>query len=350
MATSNAVRFLNNGTDDRELALKMYWGTVVETFQRNTVFWDNSSSIAEYKNVGPGKSWQFIVFGEDVDPEYHTPGVELLGQPFDLTEGTITVDDILVAHNDLPIDQMSMAHFDIVKKAALKHGRQLAKDFDTKMCITGLKAARHYALPGFHPGGNRVNAATTGDIATAYPANSTGAGYFYDSALNLANLLDDDNVPEEGRFMFIPPYIWRVLQYNTTLFSKDYSSYAGDLATRIITKLAGFNLVVCKNMPSTDVTSGPAKYHGDFTYDNAGGSPTLSEGWSSTIYNDGRPAALVLCGADEGRAAIGVVESMGITTAKAEDVRRNTTFIKAQMVIGCDVLFPTCAGEIYCDD
>lgn len=357
MAASNPQRFLtdNGGSDDRALALKMFWGLVIEAFRATTVFWDNTGNIISYKNITEGKSWQFPVIGDDPDPEYHTPGTELLGQAVNLTEGTVTIDDILVSHYDVPIDQITLSHFDIIAPFARKLGRSLATKCDKHLLYTGLKAARHYAVTGIHSGGNRVAAGTIGDIATAYPATSDGAAAFRASAAYLAQLMDEDNVPEINRFLFITPYIRRVLGLGTDIFDRDYNrTLPNDLNMRRIGLLEGFHVFGTNQMPSTHLTTGPAKYQGDFRY-NGGttdgvDTSTLSEGWSDSIYNDGRPAALALCGASEGEAAIGFVQAGGIYPYIGPDERRNTKFMKAQIMCGAGVMSPWCAGEIYCAD
>ena len=357
MASSNAQRFLQveGAGDERAIALKMFWGIVIETFRGTTQFWDNTGNIVAFKDIDSGKEWQFPVIGDDPTPEYHTPGTELLGQVVEMTEGTVTIDDILVAHYDIPIDQIVMSHFDVMAPYAKKLGRAVARKVDLNILYTALKAARHQTLSGanttIHSGGNRVNATVTGDIGTAYAANSTGATNFRNSAANLAQLMDEDDVPEEGRFLFIPPYIRRVLGFGTNIFDNTLNrQLPNDLNSRTIGLLEGFHVFVSNRFPSTSVTTGPSKYQADFTYDNTSDSTTLSEGWSDTINNDGRPAALALCGASEGTAAVGFVQAGGIVPHIEDDHRRNTKFLKAQIMCGCGVMAPWCAGEIYVDD
>ncbi len=359
MASSNAAdaRILQNkGTgDDRALALKIFWGLVIEAFRVKTVFWDNVSQILAYKNITSGKSWQFPVMGDDPTPEYHTPGEELLGMVVKMTEGTITVDDILVSHFDVAIDQIRMAHFDVIAPLARKLGRSLAADLDKKILYTALKSARHYALSGFHSGGNRVLAGVAGAATTAMPATTTGYTAFKLAISTLAKQLDEDNVPEDGRFLYITPHMRQVLTFGTEIFNSDFNRppIRNELNKRLIGIVDGFNVLVTNHMPTTNITVatvGLTKYVGDWSYNNAGGNTDLTEGWSTTIYNDGEPVALALCGASEGQAAVGLVQAGPIYPFMMRDERRNTTFMKAQVVCGAGVMSPWCAGEIYCND
>ena len=348
MATSNSQRFLTKDGDDRDIALTMFWGTVLEAFRAETVLWNSVGEMGVGPNAAPviasrtmteGKSWDFPIIGDDPTPEYHTPGTELLGQDVSLDKGTITIDDILVSHYDVPLDQVTISHFDVIAPFARKLGRSLATDFDKKLIITGVKAAQTAAVTGIHRGGNVVErvAATQ---AAAYPATATGALNFRSDVAELGQLLDEDNVPTNGRFLLISPYLRRILGATPAgnnpiaVWSKDFTAGENGSNTRTIAILEGFQVLVTNHLPSTAITSGPSKYQGDFTAAGTG---------------EGRPVALALCGADEGSAGIGYVTAGGVQPHLEPDHRRNTTFMKAQMMVGAGVLSPWCAGEIHVD-
>jgi hypothetical protein len=357
MAASNAQRFLQveGAGDERAIALKMFWGIVIETFRQSTDFWDNTGNIVAHKDISAGKEWQFPVIGADPTPEYHTPGTELLGQVVEMTEGTVTIDDILVAHYDIPIDQIVLSHFDVMAPYARKLGRAIALQVDLNILITALKAARHQQLlqsdaaTPIHNGGNRVNGGVPGDLTTAYTTNAAGAANFRDDAANLAQLMDEDNVPEAGRNLFIHPYIRRVLGSSTVIFDSDLNrNPSNDLNNRVIGRLEGFDVRVTNRLPSSALATGPAKYQANFAFDS--GAADLEEGWSDKITNDGRPAAVAMCGAMDGMAAVGFVSAGGIVPHIEDDHRRNTKFLKAQIMCGAGVMAPWCAGEIYVDN
>lgn len=369
MTTSNATRFLAASGDDTALALEMFLGVVQENFYANTLLWNAASGdygidtdnadnmppqVVRGKTISSGKSWQFVQIADSIDPEYHTPGVELLGQNYAFDEGNITIDGILVSHRDIPIDQIQQAHWEVVEPIARGMGRSLARDFDRKLFVIGCKAALEAAKTKvvgsdtftLHNGGNvveRVGADQTG----AYPVSQTGARNFRDDLEHLAQLLDDDNVPEMGRYLVYTNYIHRVLQQDTTIFDEQFTrGNSNSLNNRVIGKIAGFNLLGrTNNLPSTNITAStwgggvPSKYQGDFRYNG-----TLT-----------RPVALALCGAEEGQAGIGFVaasnDKLGpIYAVREHDTRRNTEFLKAQMMVGADKLFPPCAGAITVDD
>ena len=357
MAASNPQRFLADAGVDDELALEMFSGWVTEAFSKKTHLWNavngaggvgtvSMDGVVSSKIVTSGKSEQFIqIPAEGPSAEYHTPGQELLGQEYQIGESTVAIDGILVRHHDLPIDQIQISHFDALRPVANSIGRDLARDFDQKLIITGIKGAQTAAKTKgtltLHNGGNVVErvAATA---AAAWPVTSTGATNLIDDIGELAYNMDEDNVPEDGRFLLINPYVRRVLLKDSTIFNRDLGEQlSNDLNRRIVGQVAGFNILEpTTNIPTTNLTTGPSKYQQDFTV--AGG-------------DEGQTVALALCGADEGQAAVGYVaaanEKVGpISTAMVWDERRNTWFLKGQMMVGAGVLAPFCAGEIHVDD
>ena len=357
MATSNAQRFLASGGDDTNIGLTMFWGSVLEAFRAKTLLWNSTDGdfgvsdetggpVVASKRVESGKSWEFPLIGDDPSPEYHTPGEELLGQDVVLSKGTINIDDILVSHYDVAGDHTQISHFDVLEPFARKLGRSLAIDFDAKLIRVGILAARTAAVTNIHSGGNAVVRGGT-TVATAYALSATGQDAFAADVAELASLMDADNVPEDGRFLIVNTYIRRLLTIplssgNANIFDRDLSRpQDNSLNQRVLGTLAGFTVLgPTTQMPSTNITTGPSAYQGDFRAAATGG---------------GIPVALALCGASEGTAGIGYVAATDarlgpIYAYRMYDERRNTTFMKAQMMVGAGVLAPWCAGVIHVDD
>jgi len=332
VATSNAQQPLGAS---RELGLKLFSGKVLEAFRAETPLFNaaggGSPDIVSSQELVGGISGQFPIIGDDPTPEYHTPGVELLGQNVGTDEVVITIDDILVDHYDVAYDQTELSHFPVIAPFAVKLGRALGIDLDQKAMRVGINSARTAAVAGFHNGGHRVT--ESGVRTTIYPDSTTGSRLFRDNAAELAESMDNDNVPIAGRWLFITPYVRRILRHETDVFQRDFNPTTNNtINTRTIGMLEGFNVIYTNHIPSTVITTGPSKYQGDFT--QATGA--------------GEPLALALCGAQEGSAGIGYVTSGGMETHMEFDHRRNTTFMKAQMLVGLGVLAPWCAGSIEC--
>ena len=368
---------------------RVFSGIVLEAFREKTVFYDNTGNIMATKVLESGKSAQWPIIGDDsgVKPEYHTPGNEILGQAVTMTEGTVTVDEILVSHLDVPFKDMEISHFDVLAPYATKLGRALAIDMDKKLGLIGLSAARTAAVSAVHNGGKQifrddgVTAASgaEADIKVAYPNSSVGSGRFRDDIAELAQKFDEDNVPETGRYLFIPPYIRTILRHEASTyaatsvtsgsstiqgqgnpFSKDVTSVPGDLNRRILGVLEGFNLIVTNHMPGQFGTNGnytastvegitsslTSTFQGNDTPTKYRVNVTGRGANTAAAQAAAKPAALALCGAQEGSAAIGMVQSAGLRSILQDDERRNTKFMKSQMLVGADVLAPWCAGVV----
>lgn len=379
-------RFLQNlgSGDDRALALKVFSGQVYESFTNKTVFFDNTGNIMATKVLTGGHEAQWPIMGTDPTPTYHTPGAMMVDGTIKMTEGVVRVDDILVSHIDVPFNDLNIAHYDVLAPFATKLGRSLAIDLDKKLAIVGIRAAQTAAVSGIHSGGKGVfrddgigatgatlSGATPASILAAYTNDSTGSGKFRDDCAELAQKFDEDNVPEDGRYLFIPPHIRTILRHEATslsassatapagnIYSKDVTSVPGDLNRRIVGVLEGFNLIVTNHLPAASVTAidnagNPnTKYdytpHGlDFT-GGAGAVKDASDGSYSAAAaaENAVPAALALCGASEGAASMGMVQAAGIRSVIQDDERRNTKFMKSQIMVGADVLCPWTAGII----
>jgi hypothetical protein len=348
------------------------------------VFWDNTGNILASKMLtNQGNTAQWPIIGDDagVEPIYHNPGHELLGQQIKMSEGTVKVDEVLVSHVDVPFSDMDLAHFDVLAPFATKLGRALAIDMDKKLAVLAVKAARTAAASNIHAGGTSVvridgvtHATDPASISAAYPNSSTGSGYFRDDVAELAQKFDEDNVPEEGRYLFIPPYIRTIMRHEGSAwgaagnsatvisgpagnpYSRDMNSQPWDLNNRIMGVMEGFNMILSNHIPSADTTfqvgatgteNSPTKYVGFFDgrddLDKSSGDAAQVE--AEAIAN-ARPAAIALCGASEGSAALGMVQAAGIRSVIEDDERRNTRFLKSQMMVGADVLCAWTAGYV----
>lgn len=377
-----ATRTLQNlGTgDNRALALKLFSGTVLEAFRAKTVFYDNTNSIMVQKTIEGGHMFQWPIIGDDLDLYnaftdtdadgvwdsgegssggvlfgYHTPGDFISGRTVKLSEATVRVDDMLVAAIDVPFSDLDLSHFDVLQPFATKLGRSLAIDNDKKIATIALKAARTAAVAGVHAGGQLVlqDVTSPSSLATAYPDSVVGSRLFRDGAAELARKFDEDHVPEDGRFLFISPYIRQILRHEATGFgdsssgvygpagnpySNDQTSRSWDLNSRSIGVLEGFNVVVSTHLPSGTTNARYASVdaeHAKYDY--------VADGSGTTT---GMPAAIALCGASEGQAGVGMVQAGGMRSIIEDDERRNVKFLKSQMLVGYDVIAPWCAGSI----
>ena len=387
LPAGSVSRTLSNkgGADKRALALKLFSGTVLEAFRAKTVFYDNTGSIMLKKTIEGGHMYQWPIIGDDIvladigtgthttpggDFEgwdasnglkkcYHTPGDFISGQEVKITEATVRVDDMLVGMIDVPFQDLDLSHFDVLQPFATKIGRSLAIDNDKKIATIALKAARTGIDSGIHLGGQRttINVSDASSLTAAFPDSVEGSRLFRDGVADLARQFDEDHISEDGRYLFVPPYIRQLMRHEGTgfatgdsspsavtygpagnPFSRDQNSQPWDLNTRTFGMLEGFNLVVSTHLPDGDTQKGYEMVDANldkYDYVATGGSEAA-----------GRVAAIALCGASEGSAGVGMVQAGGIRSVIEDDERRNVKMLKSQMLVGYDVVAPWCAGSI----
>lgn len=334
----NAVRPLATGADDTALAIRQFQGAVVEKFHTATKFFDNAGGVT-YSVVTPGfgDDSQFLIDSETDEAEEFVPGTgEITGHGWATDEVIPTTDRILFHAGEVPEDQMNMAHWDIISKVATRNARKIAEKIDDRIAITLTKAARTAAVTknGYvvHNGGNVVSR-SGGDLATVYPVTVTGAKLFRDDATQLARLLEEDDVPPGNWIMYISPYIKQVLMQDTAIMDRDLTRVPADLNKRVVGMLSGFMLVETNRLPSTNITGATeqnTKYQGNFAFN--GGV--------------GRPAALVVAGAGEGKSPVVERRLRGLRSSMTWDERRHTWLGQSWIHTGFNVLHPFTAGEI----
>tara|TARA_R100000458_G_scaffold59841_1_gene72133 strand:+ start:1408 stop:2637 length:1230 start_codon:yes stop_codon:yes gene_type:complete len=377
---------------DRDLALKVFSGAVLDAFRQRTVFFDRKNEFMAMKQLDGGHMAQWPILGEDIEvydigdwdvsgngtefenaadiaaeggllAGYHSPGDFIEGRKIKMSEATVRVDDMLVAAIDVPFIDLDLSHFDVLSPFATKIGRSLAIDNDRKIATIARKAALDGGETGIYPGGSVVYRTGAATVANVYQDNQTGSGQFRDDVAELAEKLDDNFVPEENRVLFITPYIRRILRHEATLFgfatdhagsesssvygpagnpySKDTSADPWDLNKRTVGMLEGFKLVVTNSLPGDWTTTTNGRYNlidsnlDKYDFDCTGATTSVA-----------CPAAIALCGASEGNAAMGMVQAGGLSTVVEDDHRRNVKFLKSQMLVGYDILSPWCAGMI----
>jgi hypothetical protein len=356
-----------------DMALKIFSGMVLEAFQQATMFYDRTGQFISVKQIEGANSAQWPILGDDPAPAYHVPGVVLnntvTAPRIKTSSADVVVDEILVNALDVPFRDIELTHFDVLAPFATKLGRGIAKVLDKKIAILAIKAARTASVTGLHGGGYLVERNSSGSggtlltDATAYPLSPRGAYNFRTDVNSLAQAMDERAVPEGSRYLFITPYMKSVLRFEANFdgsnltsvpvmpstFNSDLSSQTNDVNARVIGILEGFKVIVTTHLPSADLTAN------SLTGENAAVAYTSGSGTTGGKYQGlfdgstqagGRPVAVALCGADTGSPAIGMVQASGLRSYIESDERRNTQFMKAQMMAGMGIICPWSAGVI----
>lgn len=302
-ATPSRLGQANNAGATDATFLKLFSGEVMTAFEIATVFMDRNM-VRTIKN---GKSAAFPIVGR-ATARYHTPGTEINGTTVGQNERVITIDDMLISDNFVAeIDELRN-HYDVRRIFSKEAGLALAYTFDRNVAQVGVLAARASSNLTGEPGGSAIATANMNTTASVLRA----------AAFSAAQTLDEKNVTETDRNLFIKPAQFYLLAQDTTLLNKDWGGQ-GSYSDASVPKIAGMSIVKTNNLPSTVVNTGPTAYQGDFT----------------------KTVGLVMH-----KAAIGTLKLLDVSTKISEDPRRLGWLIVSKMAVGHGILRPACAVEL----
>jgi hypothetical protein len=309
-ATVSRLGQVNAQGDALALFLKVFSGEVLTTFDTRRVM-DGSRQML--RNISSGKSAQFPAIGT-ATAAYHTPGVELVGNVMNHAERNIAIDDMLIA--DVFVAQIDelMNHYDVRQPYAHEVGEELANTYDAHTQQVLCLASRAAATVTGNQGGGADGAGTALIDATFDTSGTALAAGMFDAA----EVLDTRDIPDSNRYLNVRPAQYYNLIQNTDILNKDWGGQ-GSYAEGTAPQVAGIKIVKTNQLPSTNVTSGPTAYRGNFT--NTYG----------VVYH---------------KAAVGTVQLLGITPESDWDIRRQGWLILAKMAVGHGILRPECSVEL----
>jgi len=317
-----------NSTGKYALYLKLFSGELFKAYQSATI----AKGTVQNRTLTNGKSMQFIFSGR-MTADYHTPGTPILGDGNPpVAEKTIVMDDLLVSSAFIYDLDETLAHYQLRSEIARKIGYALAESYDKKIFRTIALAAREanpiQAAPGPEPGGSIINLGA---------GNQYNAQSLVDAFFEAASILDEKNVPREGRFAVLSPrqYYALISQVDTNILNKFYgTSTEGSLNSgEGLYEIAGISIKRSNNLPFMVTGEGTAgvidpvagennNYGGDFTNS---------------------------CGLIYMKDAAAVVEAIGPSVqTTGSDVRTmyQGDLIVGRVAMGAGTLNPQCAIEL----
>ena len=255
--TPSRLGQVNATGDDRALFLKVFAGEILTAFEINNAM----LSRHHIRTIQSGKSAQFPLMGRAV-AAYHTPGTALNGQSIKHAEEIITIDGLLVADVFLANLDEAMNHYDVRGPYAKELGNALKVAFDKNVIQEGVLGARAANKITGLPGGtqiknNKFRICTGGAASVTEKATALGEALFL-----AAQKLAENNVTEKACCLLRPAEYYTLAQ-NLNLINNLYGG-AGSIAKGNIIEVAGIEIMLSNNVPSTDLTG--ATFHGgDFT-------------------------------------------------------------------------------------
>lgn len=307
-ATVSAFGQINGAGATDALFLKVFGGEVIAAFEEANVVMDKHT----VRTIASGKSAQFPATWK-VTAGYHTPGAEIVGQPTNVAERIIVIDDLLLASVFIANIDEAKSHYDVRSIYSKEMGRALAYQWDKNVQQVGVLAARASATVTGANGGTALTSATT-----LYKTSATdlAAGIYAG-----VQAMDEKDVPqEEEKNVFVRPAQYYLLAQSTALLNRDWTmGQGGNYSDGTILRIGGANIVKTNHLPTTSIASGPTAYQGDFT----------------------KTAALIMT-----KQAVGTVKLLDLAQEMAYDIRRQGTLAVAKYAIGHGILRPECAVEL----
>ena len=244
--------------------LRLFSGEMFKAYESACI----AKGTVQNRTLTNGKSMQFIFTGR-MTADYHTPGTPILGSGDPpVAEKHILMDDLLISSAFVYDLDETLAHYSLRSEISKKIGHALAEAYDKKVFRTIAKAAREAhpitAAPGPEPGGSVIKLGA---------GNEYDAQALVDAFFEAASILDEKNVPREGRFAVLSPrqYYALISQVDTNILNRDYGNTNGDLQSgQGLYEIAGISIRRSNNLPFMAGTVTQANgenndYSGDFS-------------------------------------------------------------------------------------
>lgn len=316
-ANVNRLGMINQQGDARELFLKIFAGEVLTSFERHNML----LPLTNVRTITHGKSASFPLVGK-IGAEYHTPGTEITGLNVNHAERIITIDDLLISHAFIADIDEAMNHYDVRSIYSTEMGRKLATQMDQNIFKEIIKSARSQSLldDADAPGGIEIKSDKFKRGAGGASSLQEQAEALASAIFQMAQTLDENDIPEEGRYVAFRPEHYYVLAQNLDLINSLYGG-TGAISEGNIVKVAGVTILKSNNVPKTNDTSD--------TYHEVDASQTVGVGFLKD--------------------AVGTVKLMDLSMQAEWDIRRQGTLMVARYAVGHGPLRPECAVELKLD-
>ena len=272
-ATTESLGLTQGGSDYETkygTYLKLFSGEMFKAYESNCI----AKDTVQNRSLTSGRSMQFIFTGR-MTAEYHQPGEPILGSGAPpVAEKTIIMDDLLVSSAFVYELDETLAHYSLRSEISAKIGHALAEAYDKKVFRTIAKAAREKhpitSTPGPEPGGSIIRLGAN---------KQYDAQVLVDSFFEAASILDEKNVPKQGRFAVLSPrqYYALISQVDSNILNRDYGNTQGNLNSgEGLYEIAGISIKRSNNLPFMAKGTGSSDaiarvdgenndYSGDFT-------------------------------------------------------------------------------------
>ena len=239
------------------LAQSEFAAEVITQFERATIFaqhvWRQPAQEGTH-----AKKFQASAKSEAEDLER---GVERSGSNQPEQERRLVQLDtkqVIADHHDDEIADF-IDHTDSRAKTAREDAIAVANTIDLRLSATislGARVTGRGSGTDAYPSGTTITSdiSAGGVVGTAYPLSIAGSRELQDDFGEMAQTMDELDLPREGRVAFVKPYLHRVLQQDRTLLSFDFQSM-NMLLPRKLVMVEGFMVEVTNNLNQNDWSS-----------------------------------------------------------------------------------------------
>lgn len=299
-------------TDDRGLFLIEFGGLVINTYDEIMDYGD----LHWTKSIRGAKADTFPIIGRKRDAAEHEPGEQILGGTIQHDEIAIAVDKVIVdAAFIAEIDEL-LAHYEFRAAYAKQLGQSLASTNAKRIAISHILASRKYWVGAGTVGVPQGQPAPT---YTYHADMKTDASKLEDAAYYAKQYLLENDMSGELPVFMLPHAQYLLAARNWGVDAPREVAGSGNVVTGMVGKVAGIGLKGTNHLPSTNITTGNAKYQGNFS---------TTVGHIST------------------KMAVGTLEARGLKVVIKEQDDRIGTILIASMLNGHGPLRPECSIEV----
>lgn len=247
--------------DDRKLFLTEFGGLVINTYDETMDY----MNLRWVKNITQGKSDTFPIIGRKRDASEHEAGELILGGKIESNEIEVTLDKMVYDAVFIPeIDEL-ISHFSVREPYAKQLGQSLGSLQARRVAIMHILASRKFYV------GNTPTDVPQGQPAPgyAYHTNMKTSAAELEGALWAAKeYLLVNEISGEAPVCKLPHQQVLMLARNfgfDTGVAANPQAGSGSRVSGELGKVVGFSVEGTNHLPKTNITTGLAKYQGDFT-------------------------------------------------------------------------------------
>ena len=335
----------NTYAGSRGLLLKQFGGEVLTHFDEIFSLKDRIRT----RTLSGGKSAQFPLLGQ-ANAEHFTPGQEIIGQAMSSNEVTISIDDFIVSSVFLNnIDEM-LTHFEFRGEYSKQMAQAIALTCERTLFQMAVRDARlgdQYNSdetvgkddPTTDASGAGAGKVGMNNAVTKRLGASAGAAELVDEAFAAAAYFDENNLPTEGRALYVSPRMYYDLinQDDKTIINSDFGSGAnGSYSDAVIYKMAGFDIVKTNHLAingTANSNTGPD-----------GRTPLNAP--SAGLGQDYAVNASDTLGMFMHTEGLGMVKLQDLTTESEYSVAKQGTLLVSKLLMGAATLRPDALYEV----